>query len=121
MRQIVSGLIPEIPVINFATGNPQLLPMLAEAGATVVGVDWRIGLADAWRMVGHQRAVQGNLEPTSLFSSRDDLCRRAKDVLQQAGGRPGHIFNLGHGVLPQTPVDNVLALIEYVHEAGGNG
>ena len=118
MRQIISGLIPDIPVINFATGNPQLLPMLSEAGATVVGVDWRIGLADAWRMIGHQRAVQGNLEPASLFSSKEELCRRAKDVLKQAGGRPGHIFNLGHGVLPQTPVDNVLALIDYVHDAG---
>ena len=118
MRQIMSGLIPDVPVINFATGNPQLLPMLAEAGATVVGVDWRIGLADAWRMIGHQRAVQGNLEPAALLGDRAELFRRAKDVLNQAGGRPGHIFNLGHGVVPQTPVDNVLALIEYVHEFG---
>jgi uroporphyrinogen decarboxylase len=102
------------PVIHFATGNPALLPLLAEAGGSVIGVDWRIGLAEAWRMVGHDRAVQGNLDPAVLFADRDTVRRRTLDVLAEAAGRPGHIFNLGHGILPQTPVENVLELIATV-------
>ena len=102
------------PVIHFATGNPALLPLLREAGGSVIGIDWRIGLADGWRMVGHDRAVQGNLEPVVLFADRDTVRRRTLDVLAEAAGRPGHIFNLGHGVLPQTPVENVLELIATV-------
>lgn len=102
------------PVIHFATGNPALLPLLKEAGGSVIGIDWRIDLADAWRMVGHDRAVQGNLEPAVLFADRDTVRRRTQEVLARAAGRPGHIFNLGHGVLPQTPVENVLELIATV-------
>jgi len=102
------------PVIHFATGNPALLPLLAEAGGSVIGVDWRIGLAEAWRMVGHDRAVQGNLDPAVLLTDRDTVRRRTLDVLAEAAGRPGHIFNLGHGILPQTPVENVLELIATV-------
>ena len=105
------------PVIHFATGNPALLPLLAEAGGSVIGVDWRIGLDDAWRMVGHDRAVQGNLDPVVLLADRDTVRRRVGEVLAQAGGRPGHIFNLGHGILPQTPVENVLELVAAVKEA----
>jgi uroporphyrinogen-III decarboxylase len=101
-------------VIHFATGNPALLPLLKEAGGSVIGIDWRIGLADGWRMVGHDRAVQGNLEPAVLLSDRDTVRRRTLEVLAEAAGRPGHIFNLGHGVLPQTPVENVLELIATV-------
>ena len=102
------------PVIHFATGNPALLPLLAEAGGSVIGIDWRIDLDDAWRVVGHDRAVQGNLDPAVLLADRDTVRRRTLDVLARAGGRPGHIFNLGHGVLPQTPVENVLELIATV-------
>jgi uroporphyrinogen decarboxylase len=102
------------PVIHFATGNPALLPLLAEAGGSVIGVDWRIGLAEAWRMVGHDRAVQGNLDPAVLLADRDTVRRRTLEVLAEAAGRPGHIFNLGHGILPQTPVENVLELIATV-------
>jgi uroporphyrinogen-III decarboxylase len=109
-------LDPGIPVINFATGNPALLPMLAEAGAAVVGVDWRVRLDDAWSTIGYDKAVQGNLDPMSLFADRDTLRARVKDVLDQAAGRPGHIFNLGHGVLQQTPVENAQAVVEFVHE-----
>jgi uroporphyrinogen decarboxylase len=116
VRQIVAGVSPGIPVINFATGNPALLPLLAESGCAVVGVDWRVNLGAAWQAVGHQRAVQGNLDPAVLLAGRDDVRRRAQCVLDEAGGRPGHIFNLGHGVLPQTPVDNAIALVEAVHE-----
>jgi uroporphyrinogen-III decarboxylase len=95
------------------------LPLLAEGGASVVGVDWRVRLDDAWRMIGHDRAIQGNLDPMSLLADRAELRRRATEVLHQAAGRPGHIFNLGHGVLQQTPPDNARALVEIVHEASG--
>ncbi len=116
VQQIVSGITPGVPVISFATGNPQLLPLLAEADADVLGIDWRVRLDDAWKMVGEDRAVQGNLDPTVLFGKVADIRRHAEDILQQAAGRPGHIFNLGHGVLPQTPVENVRALVDIVHE-----
>ncbi|MGD9633435.1 MAG: uroporphyrinogen decarboxylase [Pirellulales bacterium] len=116
VTQVVRGITPGVPVINFATGNPQLLPLLSEAGAAVVGADWRVRLDDAWQMIGHDRAIQGNLDPMALLAPRDELRRRAIEVLNQAAGRPGHIFNLGHGVLPQTPVDNARALVDIVHE-----
>ena len=116
VQDIVRQLTPGVPVINFATGNPALLPLLAEAGSAVVGVDWRIRLDDAWNIVGHQRAVQGNLDPTTLLSSPADIRRRAQEILDQAAGRAGHIFNLGHGILPQTPVDHAIALVDAVHE-----
>jgi uroporphyrinogen decarboxylase len=116
VQQIVSQITPGVPVISFATGNPQLLPLLAAGGAEVVGVDWRVRLDDAWRMIGEDRAIQGNLDPMALLASVDELRRRAAEVLAQAAGRPGHIFNLGHGVLQQTPVDNARALVDAVHE-----
>ena len=111
-KAIIDGITPGVPVINFATGNPALLPLLAEAGGQVIGVDWRIDLDDAWRTVGYDKAVQGNLDPAVLLADRDEIRRRAKDILDRAAGRPGHIFNLGHGVLPQTPVDNVLGVLK---------
>ena len=116
VQQIISGLDPGTPVINFATGNPALLPLLAEGGAPVVGIDWRVRLDDAWKTVGYDKAVQGNLDPLSLLADRDTLQSRVEDVLKQADGRPGHIFNLGHGVLQQTPVENAQAVVEMVHE-----
>ncbi len=116
VKDIVAQIAPGVPVINFATGNPALLPMLAESGAAVVGVDWRIRLDVAWETVGHNIAVQGNLDPVSLLADQMELRRRAKEVLDQAAGRPGHIFNLGHGVMQQTPVDNARALVDMVHE-----
>jgi uroporphyrinogen decarboxylase len=121
VRQVIEGISPGVPVISFATGNPQLLPLLAEANPGVVGVDWRVRLDDAWAMIGHDRAIQGNLDPMSLLADRKELRRRAVDVLQQAGGRPGHIFNLGHGILPQTPVENARALVDIVHEESAAG
>ena len=115
-KEVIDGLTPGVPVINFATGNPALLPLLAEAGGDVIGVDWRIELADAWRQIGYDRGVQGNLDPVVLFAEPAEIRLRAHEILRQAGGRPGHIFNLGHGVLPHTPVENVLALIAAVKE-----
>jgi len=125
VQSIIAGLPSGVPVINFATGNPALLPLLAEGFAKakdpvpVVGVDWRIRLDDAWDAVGHDKAVQGNLEPLTLLADRETIRKRAKDILDQAAGRPGHIFNLGHGVLQQTPVENAIALVDAVHELSG--
>ncbi len=116
MQEIIAGITPGVPVINFGTGNPALLPVLAAGGSQVVGIDWRIDLDQAWEIVGHDRSVQGNLDPVTLLADRKDIRRRVQEVLDQAGGRPGHIFNLGHGVLQQTPVDNAIALVDAVHE-----
>jgi uroporphyrinogen decarboxylase len=116
VKQTIAGITPGVPVINFATGNPALLPLLAEAGGSVIGIDWRVRLDDAWRTVGFDRAVQGNLDPLVLLAGREEIRRRARQVLDQAAGRPGHIFNLGHGVVQQTPVENAIALVDAVHE-----
>jgi uroporphyrinogen decarboxylase len=116
VKHVVAGITPGVPVISFATGNPQLIPLLAESGATVIGVDWRVRLADAWQMIGSDHAIQGNLDPMSLLADVAELRRRAGSVLEQAAGRPGHIFNLGHGVLPQTPATSARALVDIVHE-----
>jgi uroporphyrinogen decarboxylase len=115
VQQIVNGLPADVPLINFATGNPALVPLLAESGAAVIGLDWRIRLDEGWTAVGHDRAIQGNLDPAVLLSDGESIRGRAQQILKQAAGRPGHIFNLGHGVLPQTPVDNVRALVDAVH------
>ena len=117
-RAVIEQLPAGTPVIHFATGNPALLPLLTEAGGDVIGVDWRIPLDVAWQQIGFERAVQGNLDPAVLLADRDEIGRRAAAILRQSAGRPGHIFNLGHGVLPQTPVDNAIALVEAVHEFG---
>lgn len=114
MKTILAGITPGVPVINFATGNPELLPMLKGDRRTVVGVDWRINLATAWEKIGYERPVQGNLDPTILLSTEERIHRAANSVLRSAGNRPGHIFNLGHGVMQQTPVENVISLINYV-------
>jgi uroporphyrinogen decarboxylase len=115
-KAIIASLPRGVPVINFATGNPALLPLLAEAGGDIIGIDWRIELDAAWNLVGDDKGVQGNLEPAVLLTDRETIRRRAKDVLQRAGGRWGHIFNVGHGIVPQTPVENVQYLVEVVRE-----
>jgi uroporphyrinogen decarboxylase len=117
-RAVIAAIRPHAPVIHFATGNPALVPLLSEAGGSVIGIDWRTRLDDAWRAIGYAKGIQGNLDPAVLLSHPAEIRRRAKEILDQAAGRPGHIFNLGHGVLPQTPVENVLALIDAVHEVG---
>ncbi len=116
VKKIISSLPAGVPVINFATGNPALLPLLAEAPAGVIGIDWRIRLDDAWQAVGYDRSVQGNLDPAVLLTNPQEIRRQAQAILDQAAGRPGHVFNLGHGILPQTPVENAIALVDAVHE-----
>jgi uroporphyrinogen decarboxylase len=116
MTKLLESISPTVPVINFATGNPMLLSMLRGDARTVVGLDWRVSLDVGWDMVGPDRAIQGNMDPTVLFAGLDAFRAAVKDVIDRAAGRPGHIFNLGHGILPGTPVDHVIALIDMVHE-----
>ena len=116
--QLIQRLQKEtrVPVIYFGTDTATLLPSMAETGAEVIGLDWRIPLEEGWRNVGFDHAVQGNLDPVLLFAAWRELKQRAAFILRQAGGRPGHIFNLGHGILPHTPVDSVKDLAHFVHE-----
>ncbi len=115
-KAVIDRINPGVPVINFSTGTAGLLKDVRAAGGDVIGLDWRVCLGAAWATVGHDIAVQGNLDPVALFASPGEITRRVADILKQAGGRPGHIFNLGHGVLPETPVDHVIAMVEAVHE-----
>ena len=115
-RAALAGLSDLAPVIHFGTDTGGLLALQREAGGDVIGVDWRIDLDAAWERIGHDRAVQGNLDPIALFAPIPEIRRQAQAILTRAAGRPGHIFNLGHGILPQTPVDHVRALVEAVHE-----
>jgi len=116
MVQLLESISPSVPVINFATGNPMLTSLLRGDSRTVVGLDWRVPLDVGWDMAGSDRAVQGNMDPTVLFAGVDAIREAVKNVLSLADNRPGHIFNLGHGILPGTPVDNVIALVDMVHE-----
>ena len=115
-KRIFDGLAGAgVPLIHFGVGATAILPDLVEAGGHVIGVDWRQGLDDAWKTIGPSRGIQGNLDPARLFGPRDRLLAAADDILDKAGGRPGHIFNLGHGVLPTTPVESLQALADHVH------
>jgi uroporphyrinogen decarboxylase len=116
-RSVIRGVREGVPVIHFGTGTATLLNLMREAGGDVIGLDWRISLAEGWRRVGEDVAVMGNLDPVALFANRPKLLRRAGAILAEADGRAGHIFNLGHGILPETPVENVIALIDFVHES----
>jgi len=118
-QRVISGVTPGVPVIHFGTGTSALLELMCEAGGDVIGLDWRVRLDDGWRRVGHDVAVMGNLDPVVLFAKQDVLRAQAKKILEQAEGRAGHIFNLGHGILPETPVENVIALVEMVHGLHG--
>lgn len=107
-----------VPVIYFGTDSATLLLAMKETGADVIGLDWRIPLDEGWSRLSHQSAVQGNLDPVLLFADWKELKSRAEQILRLAAGRPGHIFNLGHGILPETPVDNVKSLARFVQEHG---
>jgi len=117
----VTGMVTQLqktgaPIIYFGTDSATLLPAMKETGADVIGLDWRIPLDQGWMRIDHQCAVQGNLDPVLLFADWKELSSRAEDILRQAAGRPGHIFNLGHGILPETPVENVKNLARLVQE-----
>ena len=115
-RAVIEAITPGVPVIHFGTGTAGLLEAFREAGGDVIGLDWRVDLDRAWARVGPDVAVQGNLDPTLLLAPPPVIRQRVRAILDRAGGRPGHIFNLGHGVLPETPVDHVRAMVDAVHE-----
>jgi uroporphyrinogen decarboxylase len=118
-KQVIDGVKEGTPVINFLTGNPELLAIQAEAGGQIMGLDWRVEMSDARRSLGPEKAVQGNLDPVSLMADLPTLRERAKHVLDSAGP-VGHVFNLGHGVFPEVPPESVKALVEMVHEMGAH-
>ncbi len=105
-----------VPVIHFGTGTQALLELQRDAGGTAIGLDWRTPFAEGWKRIGYDRAVQGNMDPTVLFAPVEIAKKHAKRVLDAAAKRPGHVFNLGHGILPETPVETVQAVIDFVHE-----
>ncbi|MFO7173079.1 MAG: uroporphyrinogen decarboxylase [Bacillota bacterium] len=122
MQRLFAGLRDlGVPVIHFGVGTGSLLELMREAGGDVIGVDWRVPLDQAWERVGHDRAVQGNLDPALLLAPPEVLAERTRGILRQAGGRPGHIFNLGHGVLPETPPDALRRVVEIVHSETAAG
>jgi uroporphyrinogen decarboxylase len=116
-KRVFDGLDRTAPAIHFGTGTAALLELVREAGGTVIGVDWRVRLGEAWDRIGRDRAIMGNLDPAVLFAPPPVIRAEAKRILDEAGGRPGHVFNLGHGILPGTPVEHVQALVEFVREA----
>jgi uroporphyrinogen decarboxylase len=112
-RRLIKSITPGVPVISFGTQTSGFLSLLRQAGGDVIGVDWRIELDEAWDILGDV-AIQGNLDPQILLADKKTITSQAQRILAQAGGRPGHIFNLGHGVLPATPLENVMHLIDVV-------
>jgi uroporphyrinogen decarboxylase len=116
MQALFSNFAPGTPVIHFTTGTGGMLELIRTAGGNVIGLDWRVDLDEAWERVGYDVGVQGNLDPAVLLARQPEIRRQTEQILRRAAGRPGHIFNLGHGVLPETPVDNVIALVDAVHE-----
>ena len=114
-KKVISGVDKSVPLIHFATSSSSLLELMKRAGGDVIGVDWRVDIREAWGRIGYDVAIQGNLDPIILLGKPDLIKREVKRILDETGGRPGHIFNLGHGILPNTPVENVAALIEAVH------
>jgi uroporphyrinogen decarboxylase len=111
----------QVPIIHFSTHTSGILDLIKEAGGDVIGVDWRITLEHAWKVVGREKAVQGNLDPVALFAPWEALKQRAQQILDQGAGHRGYIFNLGHGILPQTPIGNVQRLVDFVHEYRAQG
>jgi uroporphyrinogen decarboxylase len=115
-KKVIAGVDKHVPLIHFATSNATLLELMRQAGGDVVGVDWRVDIGEAWTRLGDEVAIQGNLDPVLLLGPVELMKKGVKRILDRVEGRPGHIFNLGHGILPETPVDHVTALIDAVHE-----
>ncbi|MGZ3525692.1 MAG: uroporphyrinogen decarboxylase [Thermodesulfobacteriota bacterium] len=115
-KKIIEGIDKSVPVIHFATSHSTLFALMKRAGGDVIGVDWRVDISEAWGRIGYDVAIQGNLDPVALLAPVDLIEKEVKRILDGVKGRPGHIFNLGHGILPNTPVENVSALVDLVHE-----
>jgi len=115
-KKVMDGVADKVPLIHFATSSSTLLEHMKRAGGDVIGLDWRVDLGEAWARLGYDVAIQGNLDPVILLGPVDLIEKEVKRILDSAEGRPGHIFNLGHGILPNTPVDHVVALVEAVHQ-----
>jgi uroporphyrinogen decarboxylase len=116
-KRVIDGVKDAgVPIINFSTGTSTMLDRVAKAGGDVISFDWRINLDDAWQQVGFDQPIQGNLDPVILFAPLPVIKERVHDIMRRAAGRPGHIFNLGHGILQHTPVDHVKAVCDMVHE-----
>lgn len=115
-KKLFDKLNKTVPHIHFAFGASHLVNIVPKAGGDVIGIDWRINIDEAWEKIGYDRGVQGNLDPVALYGSKEYIERRVKDILNRAQNRNGHIFNLGHGILPTTPVDNAKFMIDKVHE-----
>jgi uroporphyrinogen decarboxylase len=117
MGTVLSAIAPAgVPVIHFGTGTAALLELMRDAGGDVIGLDWRVDLGEAWQRLGSGVGVQGNLDPVALFAPVEEIRRQVERVLTAARGRRGHVFNLGHGILPETPLAHVGAMIDAVHE-----
>lgn len=115
-KKVIASVKKTVPFINFSTNTGTYLDLVRDSGGDVIGVDWKVRLDEAWKTIGYDKAIQGNIDPTVLFAPASEMRKRVKEVLDRAKGRPGHIFNLGHGIIVGTPVDNVRALIDTVHE-----
>ncbi len=115
-KRVIEGIGKSVPVIHFATSHSALLGLMKRAGGDVIGVDWRVDIGEAWSRIGYDVAIQGNLDPVALLAPVELIEREVKRILDCTRGRPGHVFNLGHGILPNTPVENVAALVDMVHE-----
>ena len=117
LRTLFAGILPGVVSIQFGTDTGHLLEAQRDAGGDVIGLDWRADLDGCWSRLGDSVAVQGNLDPVLLMGPWNEIERQTRIILDQAGGRPGHVFNLGHGILPTTPPDNVRRLVDFVHES----
>ncbi|HVP80628.1 MAG TPA: uroporphyrinogen decarboxylase [Thermodesulfobacteriota bacterium] len=115
-KKVIEGVGKAVPFIHFATSNSTLLELMKHAGGDVIGVDWRVNIGEAWARLGHDIAIQGNLDPVILYGPVSLIEKNVKKILDSVGDRPGHVFNLGHGILPTTPIDHVAALVDMVHE-----
>jgi uroporphyrinogen decarboxylase len=115
-KKVIAEIKKTVPLIHFAQGATHLLEMVAEAGGDVIGLDWRCNLNVAWKRIGHDKGVQGNLDPLTLFGTKEFIRKRTKEILNAAAGRNGHIMNLGHGILQQTPIENAAEFINATHE-----
>lgn len=115
-KNVIAGIKKTVPLIHFANGATHILEMVAEAGGDVIGLDWRCDLGAAWMRVGHDKGVQGNLDPLTLFGTKEFIRKRTKEILDAASSRSGHIMNLGHGILPETPIENAAEFINATHE-----